>query len=233
MKSQPKVTGENNEKQQRKDEQIKIQRKIIIKISDPDATESSSSEEEQENRPSRKQQPKLTVHEIFQDKVKTTTFSSKLPSGVRKRKWGKYCAEIRDPFNKKKIWLGTFNTAEEASQVYQSKKLEFEGKIKMAKIAKTNKGISEKSELESKTSDSSNGVEGKGNNSSAGEEQEIGNNSVEELLKGQWIQISDDKEVYISLKLGVPIVDNYGFLLGEFSELDDLSISVCDIENDL
>nr|XP_018625762.1 ethylene-responsive transcription factor ERF118-like isoform X2 [Nicotiana tomentosiformis] len=213
MKSQPKVTGENNEKQQRKDEQIKIQRKIIIKISDPDATESSSSEEEQENRPSRKQQPKLTVHEIFQDKVKTTTFSSKLPSGVRKRKWGKYCAEIRDPFNKKKIWLGTFNTAEEASQVYQSKKLEFEGKIKMAKIAKTNKGISEKSELESKTSDSSNGVE--------------------ELLKGQWIQISDDKEVYISLKLGVPIVDNYGFLLGEFSELDDLSISVCDIENDL
>ncbi|OIS95790.1 PREDICTED: ethylene-responsive transcription factor ERF118-like [Nicotiana attenuata] len=214
MKSQPKVADESNEKQQREDEQIKIQRKIIIKISDPDATESSSSEEEeQEKRQPRKQQPKLTVHEIFQDKVKTTTFPRKLPSGVRKRKWGKYCAEIRDPFNKKRIWLGTFNTAEEASQVHQSKKLEFEGKLKMAKIAKTKKAISEKSELESQTSDSSNGVE--------------------ELLMGQWIQISDDKEVYFSLKLGVPIVDNYGFLLGEFSELDDLSISVCDVENDL
>ncbi|XP_016510019.1 ethylene-responsive transcription factor ERF118-like [Nicotiana tabacum] len=214
MKSQPKIAEENNGKQRREDEPIKIQRKIIIKISDPDATESSSSEEEEQGkRQSRKQQPKLTVHEIFQDKVKTTTFSSKLPSGVRKRKWGKYCAEIRDPFNKKRIWLGTFNTAEEASQVHQSKKLEFEGKLKMAKIAKTKKAISEKSELESQTSDSSNGVE--------------------ELLMGQWIQISDDKEVYFSLKLGVPIVDNYGFLLGEFSELDDLSISVCDVENDL
>nr|XP_009764167.1 PREDICTED: uncharacterized protein LOC104215928 [Nicotiana sylvestris] len=161
-------------------------------------------------------------------KVKTTTFSSKLPSGVRKRKWGKYYAEIRNPFNKKRIWLGTFITAEEAIQVYQSKKLEFEEKMEEAKNAKM--ATFEKSEIETQTSDSSNGAEEKSNNSSVGEEQEIGQENDEELFMGQWIQISDNKEVYISVKLGVPVIDNYGFLLGELGELDDLSISVCDRE---
>ncbi|PHT96640.1 Ethylene-responsive transcription factor [Capsicum chinense] len=51
----------------------------------------------------------------------------------RKRKSGKFATEIRDPFSKKRIWLGTFNTAEEASEVYQSKKLEFQEKLNKAK----------------------------------------------------------------------------------------------------
>ncbi|KAM3269531.1 hypothetical protein P3S67_030413 [Capsicum chacoense] len=54
---------------------------------------------------------------------------------VRKRKSGKFATEIRDPFSKKRIWLDTFNTAEEASEVYQSKKLEFQEKLNKAKNA--------------------------------------------------------------------------------------------------
>ncbi|KAM3328398.1 hypothetical protein P3S68_033090 [Capsicum galapagoense] len=119
------------------------------------------------------------------------------------------------------IWLGTFVTAEDALENYESKKLEFE-ELVMAKRAK-NDQISEKSDEESCVTyefeeKSSMSVDENTNTSNGVEE------SDEELMMGTWVKISENQEVKYSHKLGVSVVDNYEFLLGEFSILDDLRI---------
>ncbi|CAA7036368.1 unnamed protein product [Microthlaspi erraticum] len=218
----------------------KLLRKVRIVVNDPDATDDSSSDEWFELHKPRKVKrivreitlPYYQLSERSHDRCKTfrkkaqSHRESNNPVGVRLRQSGKWAAEITNPITKTKQWLGTYETVEEAAKAYADKRLEFDALVSSRNASVSSSVVSEeKMSLSKDVSASASGDVAKGEFDSL----EFSRLQIPDL---SFLAAEGEGESMVSGGNGNGVeLDFDGFLMDDFSLLDNGDIDISGFEN--